>query len=182
MGIEEMLIKKSRICKCSAISWSPLVRYYYFQAPWHCYVPLRSREGTLLCTCQSVLRPIRFHYRSITWGCIDLPSSNLVHTSIRGSRGTLLILGSLGQRSRSSGANVPKLSRIVCITISQNEFLLHKFVQLILNWLVQLYKTSVTKKSFRGHNVLWTSLVILVLSTSIISRWNINSINKWQIL
>ena len=43
---------------------------------------------------------------------LDLPSSNLVHTSVLGSRGTLLILGSLGQWSRS-GSNVPKLFQIV---------------------------------------------------------------------
>jgi len=41
--------------------------------------------------------------------CQDLPSSNLVNTFIPGSRWTLLILGSLGPRSRSQGSNMLKL-------------------------------------------------------------------------
>ena len=52
----------------------------------------------LLCTCRLVC-PFRF--RSITRERINHLSLNLVHTSLLGSRGTLLIFGSLGQRSRS---------------------------------------------------------------------------------
>ena len=36
-----------------------------------------------------------------------------------------------------------------CLSVSQNEFLLHTFVQLILNWHFQLFKRSVTKKSLK---------------------------------
>ena len=53
-----------------------------------------------LSVCLSV-RLLPFRFRSITWESLDLPSSNLVHTSVQGIRGTLLILGSLGQ-------NLPK--------------------------------------------------------------------------
>ena len=132
----------------------------------------------------------------------------MVHTSVLDSRGTLLMLGLLGQRSRSRGSNVPKLFpiynprmpwptflklgphiragqqrnpidfgvtgskvkvtrsnvsklfQIVELTISQNEFLLHTFVQLILNWLIQFYKTYVTKISLEGI----TFYKLLVLS------------------
>ena len=51
-----------------------------------------------------------FDFQSIPRECLDLPSSNLVHTSLLGSRETLLILGSLGQRPRTPGSNlnVPK--------------------------------------------------------------------------
>ena len=66
-------------------------------------------------------------FRSITGECLDLPSSNMFHTSILGSRGTFLIFGSLGQRSRSPS----QICQSVKVTISQNEFLLHTFVQLI---------------------------------------------------
>ena len=55
-----------------------------------------------------------------------------------------------GQRSRSSGSNLSELFQIIKVTISQNEFL-HTFAQLNLNRLIQLYKTSVTKKIFRAH-------------------------------
>jgi len=112
-------------------SWVADEPYWY----WGCWVKGQGHWGQM---CQKRIR-------SITRECLDLPSSNLVHTSILGSRGTLLISGSLGQRS-----NVPKPFQIVYGTISQNEFLLHIFVQLILNWLIQLYKTSGTKKSLGG--------------------------------
>jgi len=49
-----------------------------------------------------VSRPFRF--QSIT--SLDLPSSCLVNTSILGSRGSLLLFGSLGQGSRSNFAHV----------------------------------------------------------------------------
>ena len=41
------------------------------------------------------------------------------------------------------------------VAISQNEFLLHTFVQLILNRLIQFNKTSVTKKSLGDKHFLF---------------------------
>ena len=54
-------------------------------------------------------------------------NSNLVHTSILGRRGTLLILGSEVKATRVKCAN------IVLRNNFENKFLLHTFVQLILN-------------------------------------------------
>ena len=54
------------------------------------------------------VRLYSFSFRSIIRECLHQPSSNFAHTSILGSRGTLLFLGSLGQRSMSPGSNVPK--------------------------------------------------------------------------
>ena len=90
--------------------------------------------------------------RLITQECLDLPSSNLVHTSIPGSRGTLWIVDSLGLRSRSPGSNLPK-----------HTFSSYMFVQLLLNWLIQLYK-HLWQKHFRGYNVLQISLIIVFFS------------------
>ena len=56
----------------------------------------------------SVCRSVTFCFRPITSEPLDLPSSILVHTSVMYSRGNLLILGSLGKRSRSPGSNVPE--------------------------------------------------------------------------
>jgi len=47
-------------------------------------------------------------FRSITRKCIDLPSSYLINPTTLASIGTLLIVWSLGQRSRSPGSSVPK--------------------------------------------------------------------------
>jgi len=104
---------------------------------WIIFLCQPSKERRHIALHMSVGRSVRlypFCFRSITR---ELPSSNLD----LGSRGTLLILGSLGQRSGSPGQICPN-------TLSnnfENEFLLHTFVQLILNWLIQLYQTSVTK-------------------------------------
>ena len=117
-------------------------------------------------------RSVPFHFGLITLACLpqtlspgsnvpkpfpisksrtlDLPSSNFVYTSFLGSRGTLLILW---QNLWSNNF--------------KNDFFLHTFVQLILNWLIHLYKTSVTKKQFRGFNVLQTSLVIPVTANRV---------------
>jgi len=51
-------------------------------------------------------------FRSITQERLDLPSSNLVHTSILGSKWVLLILRSLGKSSRSLWPSVPNQFRI----------------------------------------------------------------------
>ena len=70
-------------------------------------------------------------------------------------KGALLILGSLGQRSRSPGQMYQnRLSNNF-----ENEFQRHTCVQLILNWLILLFKISVTKQHLRGHNILQTCLV-----------------------
>ena len=110
--------------------------------------------------CRSVVMSVTFFVSwSITRERLDLPSLNSVHTFILGSRGTLLILRSHGQMSRVPVSTVPKVFK--CL-IPQNEFLLHTFVQLILSWLIRLYKTLVTKKLKRAYR-LQTSLVLNVL-------------------
>ena len=68
--------------------------------------------------------------------------------------------------SLSQGSNVSKLFQIVNVTISQNEFLLHTFVQLILHRLITFNKTSVTKTVFKGHNVSQKSLVNLTVKAA----------------
>ena len=68
--------------------------------------PLKKRKNIALL--MSVCMSVTFSFRSITLECLDLPSLNIVQTFVLGSRWTLLILRSLGQRSRSSGSNVSK--------------------------------------------------------------------------
>jgi len=93
---------------------------------------------------------------SITQECLDLPSSNLVHTFILNIRGTLYILLSLGQRSRSPGSNLPKLFKLQFRKLTSS-YICATYFEIT----IQLYKTSVTKNNnFRGRNVLQTSLVI----------------------
>ena len=97
-----------------------------------CPPPLRRREGILLCTCWLVglsVRPSVTFWFPINISIMPRPTF-LVHTSVPGSRGTLLMT-------------------------------LHTFVQLFWTGLSSFYKTSVTKKIFRGHYVLQTSLVFI---------------------
>ena len=110
------------------------------------HIVLGSREtililGSLGQSSRSPRSNVPKPFPSITWECLDLPSSNLVHTSILDSRETLLFFGSLGQRSPG------QICQNGLSNNFKNEFLLHTFVQLILNWLIQLYKTSVTKNT-----------------------------------
>ena len=65
--------------------WVQLVSSYHLLVPYFS-APFWRRESILLCTCWPV--------------SLDLPSSNLVHTSILGSRWKRMILESRGQRSR----------------------------------------------------------------------------------
>ena len=93
------------LCTCQLVGWSvclsvcPCVTFSF---------PINnSRTGsnvkvTGVQICQN-------HFWSITGECLDQPSSYLVDTSILGSRWTLLILRSLGKRSR---LNVPKTFQI----------------------------------------------------------------------
>ena len=95
----------------------------------NCYAPVQRREGILLCTCRSVC--------------------NLLNP---------IDFGITGSKVKFTAFKCAKTLSDCSITISQNQFLQYKFVQLILKSLIQLYKTFVTK-NLRGHNVLQTSLV-----------------------
>ena len=78
-----------------------------------------------------------FCFWPITRERLDLPSSNLVQTSVLGSRGNPIDFGVTGSNVKVTKVNVPKIFQIVSETISRNEFLLHHtFLQLISNWLI----------------------------------------------
>ena len=127
----------------------------------------------------SICPSVTLCFWSITEERLDVPSSNSVHTSVWGSWETLLIMGSPGQRSRSPGSNVPKPfpfnnSRMPWPTLSKLGPHIHpgwqrKHIKGQGHWgqicqkqfricatyfelTIKLYKRSVTKKHFRGHN------------------------------
>ena len=73
-------------------------------------------KNNIKCACYWLMINLLQHWPDtleyITWTtfvCLDIPSSNLVRTPILGSRWTIFILGSLGQRSMSLRSNVPKM-------------------------------------------------------------------------
>ena len=146
------------------------------------------------------------HFRSITQEHLDLPSSNSIHTSILGSKWTLLILG-----SRSPESNVPKPFQInnsrtpwrpsllkLCphihsILVSRWTLLIfgslgqrsrslgsniQKLFPIILNWLIQLYKTSVTKTTLGG--IMFYNISRLFLYSWVDSEWSV-LVRTWSV-
>ena len=107
--------------------------------------PLQKREGILLCTCRSVGLSV----------CPSVTFSFPINNSRRPWPTFLRICPPI-----HPGQQMNRVKCVNIISVSQNEFLLHTFVQLSLNWLIQFYKTSF----FRGHTVLQTSLVYLSFS------------------
>ena len=113
--------------------------------------------------CRSFCPSVTFSFPTDKWRT-PWPTFLKLCPHIRGQQRNTIDLRSLGQRS-----SVPKPfpinnSRTPSITFLKpcphirvwqqrtliNWFLLHTFVQLILNWLIQLYKTSVAKKNLGG--------------------------------
>ena len=133
------------------VSSSPL---YWVSVIFCFYASLRRREGILLCTCRS--------------GGLSVTFSFLINYS-RGPWHTFLKLCPHirpGQQRNpiDFGITGSKVNTVTdCLSKDfPNELLLHTLVQLILNWLIQFYKTSVTKKSLGGI-MFYKHLLLLLL-------------------
>ena len=139
----ESLGQRSRSLQSTWVKWSKTVSdqllknaLTYVPQTWSTHPWWQRNPIDLWAQGQRSNSPKPFQW--ISRECLDLPFSYMVHTSILGSRGHLLILGSLGQRS---GWPLSNMQTTIClITISKNEFLLHTFMHLILDWLIQSTK------------------------------------------
>ena len=97
--------------------------------------PFERREGILLCTGQSVCPFVTF---SFPINNSRTPRPTFLHTSVLGSRGTYSFWGYWVKGQSHGGQMCQNHFQLLSkVSISQNEFLLHTFVHLILNWLIQ---------------------------------------------